>query len=76
MFVSRVASNRGVGNGKVKAEFGNGRMVDARTAVAVGMADRLATMDETLARFGVGAAAPTRQRAFAAEREKRRLALG
>lgn len=56
MFVDRVASNRGVASAVVRADFGQGRMVIGARAVAAGMADRVATMDETLARFGAGIA--------------------
>lgn len=72
MFVDRVASGRGVTAGQVRDGFGQGRMLGAAAAVREGMADRVATMNETLARFGT----PTPQpRKFAAQREKRALAL-
>jgi len=73
MFVDRVAAGRGVTTDAVRNGFGQGRMLGAKAAVREGMADRVATMRETLARFGVGAEpAPKR---FAAAREKRALAL-
>jgi len=72
MFVDRVASGRGVTAAAVRDGFGQGRMLGAQAAVREGMADRIATMSETLVRFGAGAPTPRR---FAPEREKRALAL-
>lgn len=72
MFVDRVASGRGVATSAVRDGFGQGRMLGAAAAVREGMADRVATMKETLARFGAGGA-PGRK--LAPEREKRALAL-
>jgi hypothetical protein len=51
MFVADVARGRGVTVETVRSEFGQGRMVMARDAVKVGMVDRVATFDETLARM-------------------------
>jgi len=48
-FVKAVARGRGVGVADVRDGFGQGRMVGAREAVALGMADRVATMDEVMA---------------------------
>jgi signal peptide peptidase SppA len=77
MFVDRVAAGRGVSAQAVRNGFGEGRMVLAAAAVSQGMADRVGTMEETLARFGVSATAPapSRTRAFAGQREKRALQL-
>jgi signal peptide peptidase SppA len=75
-FVRAVARNRNVSLAAVKDGFGQGRMVMAEQAVAEGMADKIATLEETLARFGVAAEPARRQRrTFALEREKRALAL-
>lgn len=49
-FVGAVARGRGVSVAKVKADFGKGRTMRAADAVKAGMADRVATMDETLRR--------------------------
>lgn len=49
MFVDAVAAQRGVTVEAVEADFGQGRMVMAGDAVAAGMADRVATLDETVA---------------------------
>lgn len=73
-FVRRVAENRGKPLSAVRDGFGQGRMVTSAAAIAEGMADRVASLDETLARFGVRPQPQTaRTRAFAAERERRAL---
>lgn len=74
MFVDRVASGRGVTTDAVRNGFGEGRMLGAAGAVRAGMADRIATMNETLARFGAGAPEPS-GRKLAPARERRALAL-
>jgi capsid assembly protease len=51
MFTNAVARNRGVGSYTVKNGFGEGRMVLAHDAVRAGMADGVATLDQTLARL-------------------------
>ena len=48
MFVAAVARGRGVSEGKVKNSFGGGRMLTAQQAVAVGAADRIATLQQVL----------------------------
>jgi len=53
MFHDAVAQGRGVKASAVRAEYGQGRMVLADAAVKRGMADRVATMEQTLNRFGV-----------------------
>ena len=55
MFVSAVARGRDVKATEVKNGFGEGRMVGATQAKRLGMIDRVATLDETLARLGVSA---------------------
>lgn len=72
MFVDRVAAGRGVTAAAVRDGFGQGRMLGAKGAVREKMADRVATMKETLDRFGAGGPAPRR---LAPERERRALAL-
>jgi capsid assembly protease len=68
MFTNGVARNRGVGSYAVKNGFGEGRMVLARDAVKAGMADSVATLDQTLARLlgrtgkGLSAAAQSLRR--------------
>jgi signal peptide peptidase SppA len=75
MFVDRIAANRGVAASTVRSDFGQGRMVIGADAVSRRMADRIATMDETLARFGAIGAPASKRRALATQREKRALAL-
>ena len=76
-FVRAVARNRNVSLQAVRENFGKGRMVMAAEAVSQGMADSVATLEETLARFGASTApvAQDRRRTFASAREKRALAL-
>ena len=52
MFVKAVARGRGATQKDVTEGFGQGRMLLAADAVKEGMADRVATMDEALARLG------------------------
>jgi len=47
-FVDAVARNRGVKSDDVRNGFGEGRVVGARQAVALGMADRIGTLEETI----------------------------
>ncbi len=75
MFVDGVAQGRGVASSVVREGFGQGRMVTAKAAVAEGMADRIGTMADTLARFGVAPKKPGGRSALAPEREKRAIAL-
>jgi capsid assembly protease len=51
MFINAVARNRGIGSYAVKNGFGEGRMVLAADAIKAGMADGVATLDQTLARL-------------------------
>lgn len=66
-FDQAVAAGRGVSLGQVKDRFGQGRMFDAAALVERGMADRIGTLRETLARLG----APTVQPRGEAGREMR-----
>jgi signal peptide peptidase SppA len=70
-FIKTVARNRGVSQSAVREGFGKGRMVMAQAAIDAGMADSIATLDETIGRF-VGAPP---KRKLASAREKRALAL-
>lgn len=60
-FVRGVAAGRGVSQGKVREDYGRGGTVLAKDAVSRGMADRVATMDDTIGRLidGGGAKAST-----------------
>jgi capsid assembly protease len=51
MFVDGVAKGRGVTAAVVKDSFGQGRMVMAQDAVECGMADKVATYEQTLAQL-------------------------
>lgn len=64
-FVNAVAQGRGTKPSTVEADFGQGRTVQAREALAVGMVDRIATFDETLARLT--RRTPRQRRALAAQ---------
>ena len=50
-FVDSVARNRGVKPASVRNGFGEGRVVGARQAVELGMADRVGTLEETIDRL-------------------------
>ena len=52
MFIESVARGRGVDTSAITGGFGQGRMVLASEAVALGMADRVATLDQVLAELG------------------------
>jgi signal peptide peptidase SppA len=54
MFTKAVARGRGVSAERVRGEFGQGRSVMAKDAVRLGMADRIATMDDTILRVASG----------------------
>lgn len=51
-FVQAVADGRGVPVAKVEKDFGQGRVFFAEELVEKGMADRIGTLSDTLARFG------------------------
>jgi signal peptide peptidase SppA len=65
-FVDAVARNRGVTAQRVREGFGEGRTVSARRALAEGMVDRIATLEEVLGQTSA-ALAGGRSRARAAE---------
>ena len=56
-FVKDVARGRGVTPAAVRGGYGEGRALGAKDAKAAGLIDRIATMDETIARL---TARPTR----------------
>jgi capsid assembly protease len=72
MFVSAVARNRDIATSTVRNGFGEGRMVLAQDAVRAGMADGVATLDQTLARL---LGRRTGQSLSAAARRERELEL-
>lgn len=53
MFEKAVARGRGLKQSEVHAKFGQGRVFDAKTAMRLGMVDRVATLDEVLQGYGV-----------------------
>ena len=63
-FVGAVAKGRGVSAAKVKADFGKGRTMRAKEAVAAGMADRVASMPETVRRLVATATSSSSRQAF------------
>lgn len=78
MFVSDVAKHRGVSKDVVRADpekadahFGGGRVYPAKQAVKLGMADRVDTLENTIARLQRGGSGGRRK----ASTERRRLAL-
>lgn len=50
MFVGDVAKGRGVSAAAVRSDYGEGRVLTAKRAVQAGMADRIDTLESTLAR--------------------------
>ena len=71
-FVNDVAAGRGVSVAAVRNGFGEGRTLSAGSAMAAGMVDRIATLDETLAR--VATQPPPRRLSAAAARRSRQVA--
>lgn len=61
-FVGAVASGRGVSTGVVEESYGQGRVFLAKQALKAGMVDRIATLDQTLARFVAPQTVTTQQR--------------
>jgi signal peptide peptidase SppA len=56
LFVKAVATGRRVAQKTVKDDFGDGGMLLAEAAVKVGMADKVATLDDVLSRYGLSTA--------------------
>jgi len=52
-FIAAVAEGRGVEKSVVATEYGEGRVFTAKECLKRGMVDRIATLDETLERFGI-----------------------
>lgn len=68
-FLGVVARGRGVGKGTVRTDFGEGRMVDATTAVKSGMADRIGTFAATVQRLTKTASKPAPATNAASDKE-------
>lgn len=75
MFAGDVAKHRGVAVAAVKSGFGEGRSISAKQALAAGMIDRIATMEELLGELS-GRTASSGSRRVAAGRSARLAALG
>ena len=60
-FVASVAKGRGVSAADVRRTYGQGRVFNAREALALGMVDRIATYEETIARLAKGSVTLQRQ---------------
>lgn len=67
MFTKAVARGRGVAVKAVVNGFGQGRCLTAQDAVKQGLADRIATFDEVLGKYGVKQGSSTSARASALE---------
>lgn len=67
MFVSDVAKGRGIDASTVEANYGRGRVLTSRDALAAGMVDGVASLDDTLARLTAGKPAAGRPRQTALE---------
>lgn len=52
VFVEDMARNRGVTTAKVLSDFGGGRMLNAKAALAAGLVDRIETFDQVIQRHG------------------------
>lgn len=75
LFVRDVAMQRGVTPAAVREGFGEGRVLLAKEAVAAGLADRVASLDDTIARFAKPTRAATAASGRRADVARRRLAL-
>jgi signal peptide peptidase SppA len=64
MFVTTVAENRHTTATRVHTTYGRGRMLTAKDALKAGMVDRVATLDQVLAKLGVTGSARTAARSL------------
>lgn len=69
-FVSAVAEGRGTSPGKVEDGYGRGRVFYAEALMDRGMVDRIATIEETVARYGGQSEPDTVRRIKAANQAK------
>lgn len=74
-FVAAVAEGRGTTVGKVEDGFGQGRTFYAEALMDRGMVDRIATLDQTLERFGAETQPATVRRIKAANQARREDAI-
>ena len=75
MFTRAVARGRGVSVDEVRGGYGEGRVVGAKQAMALGMVDGRATLDQVVGMAALLGRQPARQ-SSAADMERRRVALG
>jgi signal peptide peptidase SppA len=79
LFTKAVARGRGVAVKNVRNGFGEGRVLTANDAVKQGLADRVATLDDVLSKYGVKpsqGAASSQSGAAAAETQPAIVAMG
>ena len=69
-FERAVARGRGIRQDDVHNKFGQGRVFDAKTAVRIGMADRVGTLADVLAAPSSSTSASGRQARFATMRHQ------
>ena len=50
MFISAISRNRGAAKADIRSGYGEGRVVGAKQAVKLGMADRISTLDDVIAK--------------------------
>lgn len=74
LFVRAVARNRGVDASTVREGYGEGRVVGAKRAKALGMVDRIETLDAAIDRLRNRGGGQTRGASVALERERYELA--
>ena len=72
-FIKSVARNRGVKPAQARNDFGEGRVVGARQAVELGMADRMGTLEETISRLLKAAPVLTEQEQRQADELRQRV---
>lgn len=80
MFVGALAKGRGLPAETVRSAFGKGHLLTAGAALKAGMIDKIRTLDDTLAAYGVSAQpdqrpAASRRNALAAKRRRREINL-
>lgn len=68
-FIAALARGRGVSEATVRADFGEGRVIAAEQAVALGMADRVGTLEDAIDRALRTASGPARPGARAGQLE-------
>jgi capsid assembly protease len=74
-FEKAVARGRGVKQDDVHEKFGQGRLFDAKAAVRLGMADRVATLDDVLGQVSGGSRGSAAARLQEYARMKRQLEI-